>query len=90
MSDRSSVRSVQAHGLRGWGPRDGEGLVAAVAITGVVAAVAMTGHVASALRKQREMNADPQLTFFLFIQSRTPAHGALLPTFKVVFPRHLT
>lgn len=42
---------------------------------------AAAGHMASAIRKQREMNAGTQLTF-----SRAPAHGAVLPTFRVGLP----
>lgn len=83
MSDRSSLRSVRALGLRGWDPRDREGLVAAVAMTGMVAAVAMTGHVASAIRKQREMAAGAHASSFSL---RTSAHGMALPVCRVGLP----
>lgn len=72
MSGRSSIRSVQAHGFRGWSPRDREGMVAEVAVT---------GHVASDVRKQRELNAGAQLAFSFF--PRTSAQGMALPVFRV-------
>lgn len=83
MSDRSSLRSVRARGLRGWGPRDREGLVAAVAMTGMVAVVAMTGHIASAIIKQREMDAGAHASSFSL---RTSALGMALPVCRVGLP----
>lgn len=44
-----------------------------------------TGHVVSAVRKQRGEYC-PSTLFSIFICSRTPAPGMVVPTFRVGFP----
>lgn len=44
----------------------------------------------SAVRKQREMDAGPQLTVSFFIQSGNAADGMVLPTFMVYLPTSVT
>lgn len=43
------------------------------------------GHAASSLRKQKELNAGAQLSFF-FIYFGTPVQGVVLPTWTVGLP----
>lgn len=46
------------------------------------------GHVVPLVRKQEVMTGGLSALppFFLFIQSRTPVHGMVLPRFKVALP----
>lgn len=50
----------------------------------------VANHTASSVRKHREKNAGVQLAFFPFVNSRTPAHMMVLPTFSVTLPAQLT
>lgn len=43
------------------------------------------GHDGAVVKKQREMYAGAQLTL-QFMHSATPAHGIVLPTFRVGLP----
>lgn len=46
----------------------------------------VASHNPSSERKRREVNTGAQLTHNLLIESRTPTHGAVPPTFLVGLP----